>query len=155
VRKVFPRFSYFCQSMPRRQAGSLVPCARWCATHSQHFPWRGQSFGQGQSMWLCGQGMVLFLTCTIVQRFNFFLIYTSNLLWRAIFLVVFINRIYKCNLRDKLVWFLWLILWKIYLFNSIEIPFLLYYSPLYFMTIIGEQRGYIPWISRESPAMTE
>ena len=54
------------------------------------------------------------------------------------FLVVFINRIYKCNLRHKLVCFLWLILWKIYLFNSIEIPFLLYYFPLYFETIIGE-----------------
>ena len=43
--------------MPRKQAGSLVPCALWWATHSQHFPCRGQSFGQGHDMLLCGQGM--------------------------------------------------------------------------------------------------
>ena len=63
----FARFSYFCQSMPRRQAGSLVPCALWCATQAQQRPWRGQSFGQGQSMWLCGQGMGIFLSCTILR----------------------------------------------------------------------------------------
>ena len=41
--------TYFCQSIPRRQAGSLVPCALWWATHSQHFPWRRHpSFVQGQ-----------------------------------------------------------------------------------------------------------
>ena len=47
---------HFCHSIPRKQAGSLVPCSLWCETHSQHFPWRGQpSFVQGQSMLLCGQ----------------------------------------------------------------------------------------------------
>ena len=29
---------YFCQSIPRKQAGSLVPCALWCATQAQQRP---------------------------------------------------------------------------------------------------------------------
>ena len=76
--------------MPRRQAGSLVPCSLWCARRKwlatcwktsflkevaalpplksktlQDFwfgylisfgdIYRGQSFGHGHSMWLCGQ----------------------------------------------------------------------------------------------------
>jgi len=77
---------HFCQSIPRKQAGSLVPCALWCATQAQQRPWRGQSLGQGQSMWLCGQGMVLFLSCTIfrakiqlfLQMCNFFCIFVAK-----------------------------------------------------------------------------
>ena len=43
---------YFCQSIPRRQAGSFLPCALWCATHSQQCPCRGHpSLVQGQSSW--------------------------------------------------------------------------------------------------------
>jgi len=49
---------YFCQSIPRKHAGSLVPCALWCATQAQQRPCRGQSLGQGHDMLLCGQGMV-------------------------------------------------------------------------------------------------
>jgi len=35
------RFSYFCQSIPCKHAGSLVPCALWWATQTQQRPWRG------------------------------------------------------------------------------------------------------------------
>jgi len=44
-------FHFFCQSMPRKQAGSLVPAALWWATQAQQCPCRGQSFGQGHDMW--------------------------------------------------------------------------------------------------------
>ena len=54
------------------------------------------------------------MTRKSVQRYNKFLTYAS--FW-AFFLL---NRI------------------KFYVFNSIEIPFLLYYFPLYFETIISE-----------------
>lgn len=46
--------------MPRKQAGSFLPCSLWWATQAQQIPWRGQpSFVQGQSILLCGQGLVV------------------------------------------------------------------------------------------------
>ena len=43
--------NYPSHSIPLRHAGSLVPCALWCATQAQQRPCRGHpSFVQGQSM---------------------------------------------------------------------------------------------------------
>ena len=49
---------YFTHSIPLKHAGNLPPAALWCATQAQQRPCRGQSFGQGHDMLLCGQGMV-------------------------------------------------------------------------------------------------
>ena len=57
--RYYSSWSYFV-SRYLRHLGRL-PCRRWCATHSQHFPWRAHTFVQGQSIaGLCSHTGLMF-----------------------------------------------------------------------------------------------
>ena len=68
-------------SIPRKQAGSLVPAALWCATHSQHFPRRNWLATCWKTLFFKGVAALPPLKSTTVASFwfGYLISYRDNL----------------------------------------------------------------------------